>query len=381
MRKLVSYKSSIIVAVLAIALFFAGQTDAQVFAEGPNGNGPEVRSEDGMPWADAMRNGMIKPVGADDGMTGAAKMFYDEQVAKDPDLKGFKLVDTRLSPDVPDVVDGRRESHTAMVMSWLDPSVLPGNFLGIGAWDLVYPKEGVDLRGMMIHFSILPVDVWDVSLELIDVNGNSRGWFIFGPAPFWANAWIDPSISAAQPPFTNSFEVGPFDITKVVAIRLDESWMGDTLSTDIDPTTGQFNPWNAWDHLRVEPIPRPICDISLEIVPRTDGGSNWNFVLWDPWQDVWWETWIVIHDFGIFPLWQLPIPPIPEERPFEISIPIPPLPPFGRVAILTALSTPDMGLGCGDIAIFDTGSPRAGGSLSAGEIQESLSAIKPSMGQ
>ena len=123
MRKLVSYKSSIIVAVLAIALFFAGQTDAQVFAEGPNGNGPEVRiGEDGMPWADAMRNGMIKPVGADDGMTGAAKMFYDEQVAKDPDLKGFKLVDTRLSPDVPDVVDGRRESHTAMVMSWLDPS-------------------------------------------------------------------------------------------------------------------------------------------------------------------------------------------------------------------------------------------------------------------
>ncbi len=379
MRKLVSYKSSIIVFALAIALFFAGQTDAQVFAEGLNGNGPEVRiGEDGMPWAEAIKSGMIRPVGPKGVLTSAAEQFYRDQVKLDPNVSEFALVDIELTPDVPRVPDRSGESHTAMIMSWPDFARFDPSFLGIGAWDLVY-DPGVSLKGMKIHFSILPVDVWDVSLELIDVNGNSRGWFIYGPAPFWANAWIDPSIQAVQPPFTNYFGDPGFDISQVVTIRLDESWMGNSLSTDVDPTTGEFNPWNAWDHLRVEPIPpRPICDITLEIVPRTDGQFDWNFVLWDPWQDVWWETWIVIHDIGIFPLWRLPIPPIPEEMPFEISIPIP-LPPLGRVAVLTALSTPDMGLGCGDIAIVDTGRPTTGGSLSAGEIQESLSAIKPSM--
>ena len=378
MRKLVSYKSSIIVVALAIVLFFAGQTNVQVFAEEPNDHGAGVRiGEDGMPWADAIKSGMIRPVGSDGRMTSAAEQFYREQVRLDPNVSEFGLVDIELTPDVPRVSDRAGESHTAMVMSWPDFALSDPSFLGIGAWDLVYPKGGEDLSGMMIHFSILPVDVWDVSLELIDVNGNSRGWFIYGPAPFWDNAWIDPSIPAVQPPFTNFFQDLGFDITKVVTIRLDESWMGNSLSTDVDPTTDNFNPWNAWDHLRVEPIPpRPICDISLEIVPRADGQFDWNFVLWDPWQDVWWETWIVIHDFGIFPLWQVRIPPIQEEKPFEISIPIP-LPPLGRVAILTSLSTPDMGLGCGDLAIVDTG--RRTGSLSAGEIQESLSAIKSRM--
>ena len=97
--------------------------------------------------------------------------------------------------------------------------------------------------------------VWDFSLELIDINGNAKGWFRQGPSNVWDDLWIAPS-GGLQAPFDTLLIDPAFDIHQVVAIRFDESGMW-TQPFPIDPTTGGGGGgWNAWASFSVD-IPEP----------------------------------------------------------------------------------------------------------------------------
>jgi hypothetical protein len=143
-------------------------------------------------------------------------------------------------------------------MSWDNGA--SSDVLTIAAWQYDYGIDP-DLTGTVIDFTIYPPPgVWDVSLELIDASGNSRGWFQSMQAHSWTAGSIRPDVAGLQAPFNFFFESPGFDITQVVAIRLDEAGVGGPVFT-IPPPPGApttLGAWNAWDSLIVRPlVPEP----------------------------------------------------------------------------------------------------------------------------
>ena len=228
--------------------------------------------EGGIAWNDPSLDDNIRAVQASDGLTGAAQQFYSQQVIDHAGLAGFQLVDTVISRG--DLVSDGSESHQSLVMGWHAGGVSE-DFLAIGAWEYVYDADP-DLTGTHIKFSIFPPPgVWDFSLELIDENGKSRGWFGFDPENQWRDheIWFD--VAGPQGPFLAFHEDPGFDLTRVVVIRLDEASMGfdpagnpfPVISTvDLGDIGGPGDPfaWNAWNHVHVpEPTSLAILGFSL----------------------------------------------------------------------------------------------------------------------
>ena len=213
-------------------------------------------------WQQALANGANDgitptPAGAP---TQAAIDFYTDQINNSPNVSSFQF----FQPDLyvnNNVQDNAGDGHDSLVMQWEaieDPEVL-----SIASWDYTYGIDP-DFSNMRVHFSLLaPVGIWDVSLELIDINGNAVGWFLPGPVNgIWQDHWIKAYNLQDQ----GNWEFydgsgGAFDITQVIAIRLNESGM---FSPQIPfapapgggpvPQTPIF--WNAWNHLVVK-APEP----------------------------------------------------------------------------------------------------------------------------
>jgi hypothetical protein len=212
-------------------------------------------------WTDAIQSGNVIPVRPADGLTNAAQQFYAQQVASDPDLTNFQLVQSALTPDIL-VEDGTGEMHQSLVMTWDNDA--PADVLNIAAWEYVYDVDP-DLTKTTIDFTLYPPPgIWDVSLELIDSNGFSRGWFDSGPANFWGAAWVRPDLASAQG-FDFFWNDPGFDITQVVAIRLDEAGMGGPVFPAPPVGAPPIPGWNAWDSLQVKPVPEPAAITLLAI--------------------------------------------------------------------------------------------------------------------
>lgn len=203
---------------------------------------------DGMPvsWDEAINAGNVVPVTSGE-LTGAAQQFYDDQVG----AGNYALAPTQLS--IAPVSDGNINPES-LVMTWDHPA---GDLLGVASWDYVYDVDP-DLRGTYLHFSIFaPVGVWDISLELIDIAGNSRGWFLSNPLhDVWQKFWLKAGLVGDQQGF-RFFETPGFDITQVVAVRLNESGIS-SMPFVLPPPGSAISgiPWNAWNHLKVTiPVP------------------------------------------------------------------------------------------------------------------------------
>lgn len=196
-------------------------------------------------WQQAVADGNVQPHNGE--LTGAAREFYGTQSTP------FVLGETQIGPLDAQISDGNEE-HQSLVMRWGDDS-LDQNTLQIGAWDYVYDVDP-DLGGHKLHFSIFaPPGIWDVSVELIDANGNSAGWFLPMPPNVWTEYWLNLDILGNQGPFLYH-QSGMFDITQVIAIRFDEAGM----SSQPIPNNPGGNElfWNAWNHVRVEQmLPEP----------------------------------------------------------------------------------------------------------------------------
>ncbi len=218
--------------------------------------------EGGVPWNIAgpgtlPGGAQIRAVQAADGLTGAAQEFYTQQGSP------FELVDSNIEAIGPVTLNG--QTHDALLMEWNPANMsAPPENLNIAAWEYVYGVDP-DLRGTTIHFSVgvpgfppgtpppLP-PIWDISLELIDANGGSAGWFLPSPVFGWTDYWIDPDNPMNQSGFLY-FEdptLG-FDLSQVVAIRLDEA--GTTTMFPVNPGGTAFWDWNVWNHLEVESDP------------------------------------------------------------------------------------------------------------------------------
>lgn len=203
-------------------------------------------------WDAALSSGMIQ---ATDQLTGAARAFYQQQVDQSPMASDYAAVMPLLDAGVR-VSDGQRE-FDSLVMSW---DVFPDqDIIAVSQWqwNLAGPgRSGVDLSGLKLDFSVYaPQGVWDVSMEIIDMNGNARYWAKVGPTNGWNEYEICLDDPMGQDPFNAFFEDPGFDITQVASIRFDESGIW-SMPFDLSNPAGQNTfAWNAWNHVRITPTP------------------------------------------------------------------------------------------------------------------------------
>lgn len=212
-----------------------------------------------MTWQQALDNGgnlTLNRIEAANDLTSAAQAFYATQVPPGQAVP--------VQPDLfanNSVQDQNGEAHDSLVMQW-DQNQDP-NILSVASWDFHYGVDP-DLRNAKIHFSVLaPPGIWDISLELIDINGNSIGWFLPGNGTgIWTEFWIKAYNWVDQDGFLFFHGGGNFELDKVVTIRLNESGMFQDFPV-FDPAaplgvggSQQSIFWNAWNHLRVD-IPEP----------------------------------------------------------------------------------------------------------------------------
>jgi hypothetical protein len=226
--------------VAALAMLASATAGATVVANIPTGTSS---------WQEAINAGNILPSQNDAPLTQAAMEFYGTQGVP------LQVMAATLTGGVDGVSDpaGNTVDNT-LIMAWDLPE---SDNLAIAWWDYRFDPTGnrtVDMRSgsSMIHFSVYPpVGVWDLSLELIDVTGKSRGWFRYGPANLWETFWISPN-GGLQDPFNFYWSDPLFDITQVLAVRFNESGM----RSQPFPIVGTGIGWNAWDHLLIE-VPEP----------------------------------------------------------------------------------------------------------------------------
>jgi hypothetical protein len=238
-----------------------------------------------MTWQQGIDANLVRPVEAAAGLTGPANNFYQGQVG----TGNYALVNSMVAA-VPNVAlnSGTSvESFDALEMSWnYDDGCcnLPAGGLAVAAWEYVYDVDP-DLSNTKAHFSIgvppkldpftgLPVidpftglpmaAIWDISFELIDINGNARSWFWPMPPVGWSQQWLMLDNPNPQGPFIFFGQSPGFDITQVIAIRLDEAGM-DVLFP-VTPSGVPAWDWNAWNHLTITPEPSSCVLLGMALV-------------------------------------------------------------------------------------------------------------------
>ena len=204
-------------------------------------------------WTQALNNGRIRAINpATDGVPEPDSRFYATQGTA-------VFVPSALTPDL--MVELGNETHQALVMQW-NP-LMQGEDLAVASWELDTMTgpgraNGLNLRRGMIHFSLgAPPGVWDIGVSLRDKNGNWAGWFMPMPPLNWTFQWID---LAGQPGRLAVLRRPRFDITNIVAIRLNEA--GAMVSFPLPPPGSQpgFWDWNAFNSIIVTPTPAARAD-------------------------------------------------------------------------------------------------------------------------
>jgi len=212
----------------------------------------EIGGGTGTTFGQAIQSGLIRPVDpATGGVAPTAQAFYATQ-------GNAVFVPSTLTPDL-DVELGGVTHPGSLVMQW-NP-LMQGEDLAVAAFDVDLStmargtNPGVDLRGGSVHFWLgAPPGVWDVSVELLDANGNWRGWFRPGPPTNWSQQWIN-FEEGDQDGWVFQDTPG-FDLWSVVAIRFDEAAsLG--MSFPVPPPGAQpdFWDWNAFNHITLVPAP------------------------------------------------------------------------------------------------------------------------------
>ncbi len=201
-------------------------------------------------WQDAIIAGNVVP--APSGLTAEEDAYYLDNLGS-PNFAISSNIEVFANPVV---VDGNATAKDSLVMSWEEEG---GTDLTVAAWEYVYGVDP-DLTDTLIEFSALaPTGIWDLSIELIDVNGRVRGWFIDGTTlvnNVWTTFELDPTDPNAPGFIPGPIQDPLFDITQVVRIRLDEAGMTATIFAPPPVGGAIVGQWNAWDHLIVKAKPQ-----------------------------------------------------------------------------------------------------------------------------
>ncbi len=207
-------------------------------------------------WDQAIVSGNVQAVQAGD-VTWAAQQFYGPQ--------NYQMVTSQLTPDL-FVADLNNEIHQSLVMSW--DAVQDSSVLSVAAWEYVYDQDP-DLSGLTLDFSIYaPPGISNLSVELIDIKGNSQGWFSSSVPNTWGVHSINTGIGVQG--IFNAFISQPgFDITKVVAIRFDEAGMWSPTFQAAPAGAPPGLMWNAWNHVQVIPEPSPFLLLGFGLIGFT----------------------------------------------------------------------------------------------------------------
>ena len=207
-------------------------------------------------WTDAVSGGFVTPVTT--ALTTQTQTFYQDQVSNHG-LNGFEQETPVLTPDFT-VSDGST-TRDGMVMSWRQPQ--DQNTLGVSSWEWSYHADP-DLTGLNLNFEALtPKGVFAIGVELIDINGLSKGWYRERPLPTkWDSSYMLNVSNGLQGPFTAFGEDTGFQLNSVMKIRFNEA----SLPSDpfvVDDPTGNGAAWNVWSYLDVVPEPSPLLAFGL----------------------------------------------------------------------------------------------------------------------
>ncbi len=214
---------------------------------------------DAAAWAQALQEGVAP---GPDSLTQPATNFYESQIGQEMDpglgpIGSFVPVVPVLTP-LADIEDTTGEIRDGLVMSWNEAD--SGNPEILNVAQFVINDEapgGSDLTGLHMKFTINPPPgIWDVSFELIDTEGDARGWFGMPGTNAWQTQQINFDVAGPQGLFTFFSEDPGFDIDSVVQFRFNESAQGGaSASFPVDPALGTVTPWNSWDSVLVVPVP------------------------------------------------------------------------------------------------------------------------------
>lgn len=178
-------------------------------------------------------------------------------------------VPSDLTPDLI-VTDDFPESHLSLVMGW--DRTGPG--VEVASFEFEYDDDP-DLNGTMVDFRVYPppgpefpqTPVLGFGIELIDLEGESRGWFKQMPIPLWSeNHFVFDPTSPGIGLFDFFAQDAGFELTKVMRIRL--SVAADPFRPFRDPEPGpppHRNAWSAFSHLYVVPEPASSAAIAIGI--------------------------------------------------------------------------------------------------------------------
>ncbi len=207
-------------------------------------------------WTEGTTSGSIYPTCS---FATAGMMFYGDLVATTGE-DGFACSPSTLTPDFP-VSDSTPTTFDSLVMSWddgPDPDVY-----SVAEWEFMYDDDP-NLVGTTINFNVFaPHGVKALGIELIDVNGFSRGWFTRNIVNFWQPYTINPVLPSAVG-MTYFFNEPGFDLTQVMFIRFDEATLPSDPIILPDPThNGQE--WNAWGYFEVVPEPSSLALVAGSI--------------------------------------------------------------------------------------------------------------------
>jgi hypothetical protein len=223
---------------------------------------PLVAIGEGQPtsWTDAIMSELLRPVNpAMDGVPGTLRRFFDSQE------QTAAFVPSMLTPDLMVPLPGQRgtseETHQSLLMQW-NP-LMEGEDVAHAEWQYSLTNirdPGIDLWNASVWFSLgTPVipgagtPIWDVTVSLMDKEGDWATWAQPMPPPGWSMQHINFMVGN-QGSWVFFTDAG-FDLTNVVAIRVGESGRIGTFPLPPPGAPAGFWDWNAFDSIVIIPTP------------------------------------------------------------------------------------------------------------------------------
>jgi hypothetical protein len=138
-----------------------------------------------------------------------------------------------------------QEGSGSVKMTW------NGDVNDRGYFDWVLPGTP-DFTNTKITFDAYPPPfISEISLELIDANGNiAQGW-LWNVQPGMTNQFNTLTVVTGAQSGASSYSVGNGDITQIARLRFDERSINGGLS------------YNYWDSASVQPVPEPTTMVLL----------------------------------------------------------------------------------------------------------------------
>lgn len=219
-------------------------------------------------WTDAVMSQLLRPVDPTaDGTPDPLRRFFGEQGTN------AAFVPSTLTPDLMVPLPGQRgtseETHQSLLMQWNPP--MEGEDVAHASWQYALTNvrdPGIDLWNGSVWFSLgTPVvpgagtPIWDVTISLMDKDGDWATWGQRMPPPGWSQQHIN-FMMGDQDGWRYFADPG-FDLTNIVSIRVGEAGIIATFPLPPAGAPAGFWDWNAFDSIVIIPTPGSLALLAV----------------------------------------------------------------------------------------------------------------------